>query len=285
MAIIPAASHVVLDSHVHFYSVYPPADFFTYAYDNARRAMASAVGFIPVLCLTETYRDHWFARFAEMAEGGEAELARKMGPWRAQRTAELDSLILLGPEGAAMALIGGRQLITHEKLEVLALGVWERLQEGLSLSDTLDLIKDHRGIAVIPWAVGKWLGTRGKVVEQILCDATRYGVFWLGDNSGRPHFWGEPRPFKIAYQRGIAVLHGSDPLPLPGQYKKVCRFGARMNASLDISHPSRTLKQVLTNPQTRIENYGHLETAWGFIYRQTRLRLQRKSAAFIPQEN
>ena len=284
MAIIQATPYVVLDSHVHFYSAYPPADFFNCAHDNARMAMASAGGFTPVLCFTETYRDHWFARFAELAEGGEAELGRKMGPWRAQRTAELDSLILLGPEGATITLIAGRQLITHEKLEVLALGVWEPLQEGLYLSDSLNLIQEHGGIAVIPWAVGKWLGKRGKVVEQILCDENRQGI-WLGDNSGRPRFWGEPHPFKIAHQRGIAILHGSDPLPLPGQYKKVCRFGTKINASLDMSHPSRTLKQVLTNPQTHIENYGELETTWGFIYRQTRLRLQRKNSVPIPQEN
>ncbi len=94
-------------------------------------------------------------------------------------------------------VIAGRQLVTRERLEVLALGTTAPLRDGEPMEATLAAVRDVGAAAVLPWGVGKWLGARGAVVARVLADPAWRDVF-LGDNGNRLELGPDPKHFTAA---------------------------------------------------------------------------------------
>src|SRR4051794_39643129 len=140
----------------------------------------------PTLLLAEMSGANVFARW----QSGRAA-------WSVRRTQEQESLIL----GDKLLVIAGRQIVTAERIEVLALLTSETFEEGRPLDETIQRTKLAGALVVLPWGVGKWCGARGRSVANA---AIRYAV-QLGDNGGRPLGW--PRPVLF---REHCVLPGSD---------------------------------------------------------------------------
>ena len=107
-------------------------------------------------------------------------------------------------------LIAGRQIVTEENLEVLALLTDRKFEDGLPLQEVIQTVRENKGISVIPWGFGKWMGRRGRFLESALEEAENSELF-LGDNSGRPVFWSRPSHFRlrISSPRKFRIQGGS----------------------------------------------------------------------------
>lgn len=257
---------VLIDSHVHIYTCFDIDTFLASAWHNFRD-QAARVGsedrFTGVLLLTESKQHDWFQTLA--ARSGESVSSC----WRFFTTAEPYSLKAVDDLGRTLYLIAGRQVVTAEKLEVLALICDRTFPDGLSTEATIADIQAAGGIAVLPWGVGKWVGKRGQLIAQLLQQQRPFPLF-LGDNSGRPQFWKQPPYFSQSQQ---PVLPGTDPLPLAAEVQRPGKFGLMLVGEFDDKTPGSALKAHLLNPSGGLQPYGHLENPWTFVRNQAALRL------------
>jgi hypothetical protein len=168
-----------------------------------------------------------------------------------------------------LLIVAGRQIVTKEGLEILGLATHSPIPDGLSAHGVLCRLRNSDALAVLPWGVGKWLGKRGHLVDELIAE-TPSGQLFLGDNGGRPSWWSVPQ-----FSRKVRVLAGSDPLPLAGTTAEIGRFGSRITGELDESRPVAHLKQLLRDPHTRISTYGRLTPSLRFLSNQARLRFSR----------
>lgn len=194
--------------------------------------------------------------------------------WSVQNTEEDISIWARPPKGEQeMAIIGGRQIVSQEYLEVLALGTRQQFESGTPARTLLRNITQAEALPVLPWGVGKWWGQRGRVVRNLIED-TSLPPFCLGDNANRPALWPRPSLFRRAEERGIKVLPGSDPLPFPGEVRQVGSFGGILQGELDSQKPAQDLRDKLLDPSVEICPFGCLETLLRFVRNQLKMRLR-----------
>lgn len=268
----------LVDAHVHIHDCFELdqlLDAALFNFTHAAKIMADVDGFTGVLLLSETSRDNWFARFSSPQPS-----ERSDSRWQIEKTQETEvlkaSLKNESDDDAVIFIIAGRQIITAEGLELLALITDSMFEDGLPAVETLRTIRDHDAIPVFPWAVGKWLGKRGKFLSDLL-QLEAQGELYLGDNSGRPVFWGKPSHFKQAHALNMSILPGTDPLPMSEQALRVGSFGFSVHGQLRKTQPATDLKQLLRKISlrekgTKLETYGRLENPWRFFINQIRLR-------------
>jgi hypothetical protein len=169
-------------------------------------------------------------------------------------------------------VIAGRQVVTRERLEVLALGTVAPLRDGESIETTLGAVRDAGAAAVLPWGVGKWLGARGAIVARVLADPQWADVF-LGDNGNRLTLGPEPPHLTTARRAGRGVLPGSDPLPLPGEETRVGSYGFAVEVALDTLRPAAALLTLLKSGAAFV-TFGRRTALPRFIGRQLALKLK-----------
>jgi hypothetical protein len=169
-------------------------------------------------------------------------------------------------DGHSLLLVAGRQLVTAEKLEVLAIGYRGEMGDGEPAEGTIAKVRKAGAIAVLPWGAGKWLGSRGRLVAQLLGTDDR---LLLGDNGGRPAAWHSP------LLAGRRLLSGSDPLPLPGSWARIGTYGTRVNADMDGCQPWQGLRSAIERHQTALEPFGERPSLIQFISQQAMLRVVR----------
>ena len=99
-------------------------------------------------------------------------------------------------------------------------------------------------IPVIPWGFGKWMGKRGDVLNRLI-ESAKNPYFYIGDNGNRPFFLTDPAQFKLAQNKDIRNLPGSDPLPLPSEVNKPGRWGFSISEHMDKSNPAAHLKEFI----------------------------------------
>ena len=173
-------------------------------------------------------------------------------------------------------IISGKQILTLEKLEILALGTTENLNYGESLTESIVRIKSVGAIPVLPWGVGKSIGKRGKIIKDFI-ENNNDTKYFLGDNSGRPSFWLTPKLFKIADNKEIIILRGSDPLPISSQEKKIGKFGFYVKSNFDLDSPAKNINELLLNLKKTPDSFGNLETPIRFFKDQIYLQLKKYS--------
>ena len=172
-------------------------------------------------------------------------------------------------------MIAGRQLVTRERLEVLALGTTAPLPEGEPIEATLAAVRDAGAAAVLPWGVGKWLGARGAVVARVLANPEWQHVC-LGDNGNRPRLGPEPAQFAAARRAGRSVLPGSDPLPLPGQEARVAGYGFAVDVALDPLRPAAALLALLKSGSAFVA-FGQREPLTRFVGNQLAMQVRSRA--------
>jgi hypothetical protein len=160
-------------------------------------------------------------------------------------------------------------------LEVLALFVDGDFTDGESLKETVLEVADMGGIPVLPWGPGKWLGRRGKIVEDAI-GARDFPAFFLGDNGNRPSFWPRPRLLSLADQKGIAVLPGSDPLPFSSEASRPGSFGFSLTGAVNPHQPGTDLKRLLLKGEFFPKAYGSLEKPLRFVANQLKMQLSKR---------
>lgn len=259
-------SSLLVDSHVHIYGHYNLATFL----DAAHARMAQRDDVVPVLMLTETAQDDAFTQIAN---------ERRATPgWRVERLPDDPAAILMHPKaGQPILLMAGRQIITAEKLEILALATTGQFADGVAAEEVLNKLLVANVPAVMPWGVGKWIGARGKLVTRLLDTFGGNPGVMLGDIAGRARGWPEPAQFRQAAKLDVPVLTGSDPLPIPGAEKAVGRFGIELPNTISDATPAADLRKMLTELRGQPQAFGARSGPFGMIQDQIALRTKRQN--------
>jgi hypothetical protein len=255
---------LVADAHVHIYPVHDPSAVFRFATSNLG-GLAAGAGADATRALFLTERSDCRA-FAELSSG-------RMRPAGCHVQATSDPLTLrVECAQGALYLIAGRQMATRERLEVLALGLAEPLPDGLSLLETIAAAQSAGALAVIPWSPGKWLFGRGRALARLV-DSADPGRLLLADSSLRPRGTPEPGLFARARARGMRVIAGSDPLPLPGEERVVGSYAVVCQGLFDAERPAFSARSLLCDAPVRAGNRRSLPSV---LYRLARLALSRR---------
>jgi hypothetical protein len=263
-----------VDTHVHIYDCFDLGRLLDSAVDNFARA-ANARGierFRGVLMLAETAADHAYRRLAGLVSRDGATAPG----WRFAPTAEPEALHARRGDGSELLIVAGRQIVTREKLEILALGTIATFADGHSIEESLSEIRAAGGLAILPWGVGKWWGSRGALMDDVLRQTDHRDVL-LGDNSGRPWFFPLPKQFRDAGSRGRRILPGSDPLPFAREAGRAGSVGMIVRAALPETSPATAIKELLRDESTRMTPYMRLERLVPFVRNQVGMQLRKRA--------
>ncbi|NES89848.1 MULTISPECIES: hypothetical protein [Okeania] len=261
---------IIADAHVHIHKCFELDQLLNASLANFHkisRTKTDTENSVFLIFLTEMLGDFEFSKILEYAQNHQ-----QINNWKLAPTQESISISATNNENQKIFIIAGRQIVTAEKLEVLALISDNEFVDGLPVETTIQNIVSKDSIPVLPWGVGKWIGKRGNILQKLLNSDT-LSMICLGDNSGRPNFWSRPSYFQLAEKKGWKVLPGTDPLPLKSEYTKPGSFGFIVEGEFNIVEPGKSMKQILLNPTTSIQPYGSLETPFRFIRNQLALRL------------
>ena len=270
---------LLIDAHVHIHDCFNLGTFFNSAFLNFKsEAVKAGCGddFTGVLLLAETARENWFSHLSRYADGDNLPGARTTGAWKFFRTKESCSISARTADGKDLILIAGRQIVTAEGLEILALINSDKFQDGQPLMKMLEVVSQSGGIAVIPWGFGKWIGRRGSILNNLLEKPNHFSLF-LGDNGGRPYFWPTPSHMKLALKKGNLVLPGSDPLPFARQSNRAGGFGFILPETISDLTPGRDLIKILNNWSDNFKVFGNLERASTFFCNQIAMQMKKRN--------
>lgn len=254
------ATEIAIDAHVHIYEMARAEDLVRSSVRNFAR-VGDVSSRIAALMLTESAGFDAFSRMRETGSVGDVKLKR----------CEEAELLCATVDGWRLLILAGRQIVSAEGLEVHALCTTAMVEDGKPLTRLLDELDDVDALVVLPWAVGKWLGSRRRAVKSTLAGRDPCHLF-LSDNSARPQLWHEPL-FRQAEKIGVKILAGSDPLPLPGAERRVGAVGCAIQVGLSDSMPASDLKAAFRDPRRPIRRFGNLDTPMQLLANQMRLRI------------
>ncbi|BAM02569.1 hypothetical protein [Phycisphaera mikurensis] len=273
---------IAVDTHAHLHAAWPLASALRSSLRHAQRAGAGAA----VLCLARGPGEGGFERLAGGGVAGLPALAptAEAGVLRAPPE---------GPGGIPLAVVDGRQLVTAERIEVLALALDPNaaLRGGLPLHDTLAAVAAAGAVPVLPHGVGKWLGRRGRLVARAIDQARggRRAPAWgprlcVADNAGRFTLGPRPAVLDQAAALGMTILAGSDPLPVPGAGARLGGFGVVLPGPVPVDAVAASLRRLLPLLGPTPQRFGgHAGTARS-LAEQAALRLlgRRQKAGRCP---
>ena len=261
----------IIDTHVHIYPFYAIETALQCTLDNFHAISPEA---IKVACLTERYDCDVYT---DLLLKPSAKVTSEFDINSIKHDSALQ--ITSKQSGRQLFLLPGQQIITAENLEILSLNCAHRVEEKQSASDTITQVIDRDGIAVVAWGLGKWLGSRGKVIEQLI-DKFEPHQFVIGDTTMRPYGWGTPRIMKLAQQKGFKVLCGSDPLPFQGEEIRPGSYASIIDVEGDSIDPDIALN-TLFNTKSSPENVGRR----GSLIEVALRTLNHKRSGKIAQKN
>ena len=228
-------TRVVADTHVHLHPCYDLGLALVSLCANlARHGEGVRAGFLA------ERGDHRI--FAALRDGS----LRPGRGFAVQRLPEA-GVLLLESEGRQVYLFGGRQIVTAERIEVLALGADIDLADGLPVERVIAAVQAADGVPVISWSPGKWWGSRGRRVAELL-RRSQPGDLLLGDTALRPRSGPEPRRMREARRRGLAVIAGTDALPLHGEERILGTYATVFEGTFDKERPLQSARQLLRSP-------------------------------------
>ena len=274
-------TEILVDAHVHIYNCFDLSRFLDASFGNfsqAARNMGLNKDFIALLMLTESSGYNWFEQLSEFADTGRAIETNQGQTWCFRMSSEKLSLSAESTAGQRLIFVAGRQIVTAEALEVLALATSETFPDGESMAGTISSVRQSGAIAVIPWGFGKWWRNRGRILSTFLHSQAPTELF-LGDNSGRAAFLPYPRHFRLAAHRGVRILPGSDPLPFSSEAWRPGSAGFSIRGHVSLTTPAQDLKRSLTDPDTVIRPYIKLESPYRFFRNQFAMQIRKHTTS------
>ncbi len=252
---------LVADTHVHVYDCYNLQKAFSAAVSNLKRIAGEGASDTAVhaLCLTERHDCRFFRNAGEM----------KVPDWSVDAV-QSESVAIRHADGAGLVILAGRQIVTRERLEILALTVDAGVEDGAGIMETISRVNEAGGVAVLPWSPGKWWGGRGAIVSRVL-NETDPRKLLVGDSLARPAGWGEPGLMRAAREKGFKIVAGSDPLPFAGEEGLIGRYAITCEAEFDIKSPARELRRILRDPAVKIKRAGDRNNLLSFLLRALKL--------------
>jgi len=239
---------VVADLHVHLYPCYNLKAAIDNAFNNLS-ANAAEKNSVRAIALTERNDCNFF----EQLKIGRYRLAEVQ--YEFEPTNEKAALEIISRSDERVILYAGRQIISAEKIEVLALTLADKIEDGLKIEDLLKRVNDAGAVAIINWAPGKWFFKRGSIVEKLIEKSTP-GSILLGDTSLRPKVWKEPKLMALGKAKGLKVIKGSDPLPFAGEEAHIGCHGVNFKSKWDALHPVTSMRAALKNKDVTLVPFG-----------------------------
>jgi hypothetical protein len=265
-------SKLIVDGHVHLYPCYDVDKFFHSAVTNMAKLSTSRYpgeeNIEKILLFTEGQENDFFDRFKTDA------ILAKDSTFTFKKMKEQHAITLMSQEKPFCYILRGRQIVTKEKLEVLAVASNQQIPDGLPIREVIKKIIDKKEIAVLAWGVGKWFFKRGKIIKQVI-DEIKSPYLLMGDNSGRPGFWPTPKLFQQAKKSDISLINGSDPLPFAEEVKKVGSFGFAIEGDFDPAEPGKSFRDALLANPGSIYFLGSRDSAFSFFKRQLKMFLKK----------
>ncbi|MGH8170968.1 MAG: hypothetical protein ACRET5_07800 [Steroidobacteraceae bacterium] len=269
-----------VDAHVHLHSCYDPDDLLQNAYDNLAAAAEGSGRTAPkayFLLLAECASDDCFGALralAQQPDPSNGASGLRLRRWAVAPTEETVSVRVRQAQ-RQLFIVAGRQVACREGLEVLVLGTTHRFADGRPIREVLREA-DALGVPrVIPWGPGKWFFSRGRLLKDLIQEFRKPTLF-LGDEGGRPVFWGYPQHFTHAARLGVRDLPGTDPLPFPHDVRKVGRMGFKVAIDLDPARPGESLLRSLTRAAAPLERFATLEPPLRFVRNQIGMQLRKR---------
>ncbi len=269
-----------VDAHVHVHPCYDPDDLLQNAYDNLAAASIDRDRHEAIACfllLAECAPEDTFGALLALADGRPAARGAsglRLRRWAVGPTAEAVSVVARDGH-RELFIVAGRQVACREGLEVLVLGTRHRFADGRPIREVLRESEALDVPRVIPWGPGKWLFRRGRLLNALL-EEFRKPTLFLGDEGGRPVFWGYPQHFEHAARMGVRDLPGTDPLPFPRDIDKVGRMGLKIAVDLDPARPCGSLVRALTQAGAPVERFATLEPPLRFVRNQIGMQLRKR---------
>jgi hypothetical protein len=229
---------LLVDGHVHVHPLFDEGRFLAAAYENLSRHGTG----LPTLLLAELADANVFLRW----RSGHA-------PWPVALTSETVSIVLNG----RLLVVAGRQIVTREHVEVLALCCVAEFQDNRPFIETVERVVGAGALCVLPWGVGKWTGNRAKLIRAVL-DSPLASAVCLGDNGNRLAGTPVPRLLRAGAERNMPIIAGSDPLPLRGHETRVGSYGNAIEGRFDPDAPASGFFATLRNAPGDIEPFGGL---------------------------
>lgn len=267
----------LIDAHVHCYPSYPLDEFLAAAARNfhLNAAHLNITGdYTALLVLTEAEQENSFQRLHNLLEMRQ-DNDRLPKAWDIQRTSESCSLRLTTDKSVSLFVLAGKQIVTNEDLEVLAIGSNSSPPLQGSLDETVQFVLKQGAIPVIPWGCGKWLQRRGRIIRTLIEERIGEMIF-LGDNGNRPFFWRQSPIFDIGSAAGFANLPGSDPLPLDSEFLRPGSFGVALTGAIETETPYQSLRVHLANPDKQLRPFGKAESSIRFFKNQLLMQYQKR---------
>lgn len=273
-----------IDAHVHIHPQFALERFFAAAFDNFLAAPSPAEhgdsAHQYVLALTEGGDSDVFASLYEQArdvtDPASPEVATDALLF--QKTTESNSL-LVKKAGLTIILLAGRQLVSQENIEVLSLCCpVKHPDKEVPLALLAQKVAQCGGIPIIPWGVGKWFGSRGRVVADLISSQPEFPLLFA-DNGNRPLLWPTPSLLQKASEAGFALLSGSDPLPLASHTVRPASFGTCIEGvTISLESPASSLMESLQaqGAVRSYDNFGARTSPMAFIMDQLRINLRNR---------
>ncbi len=225
---------LIVDTHVHIYPAYDVAVALDCAFRHLTGLASSTQDTSYALLLTERYDCHFFRDLASQQVCLPPDFSVAPGP-------EQGSLLISEKAHRQLWLFAGRQVVTVDGIEVLALLTTGDYPDRQDTRETIQRIRADGGIPVLSWAPGKWLGRRGRVITRLIEEKAGGDLLAIGDTSMRPR--GLPMPSLM--RSGLPVLAGSDPLPFAGDEVSTGRYATCLR-TFDAQAPVSSLRAAIT---------------------------------------
>ena len=229
---------LLIDGHVHVQACFNEERFLSAAFANLSQTGEG----MPTLLLAEMPGVEVFDRWKS-----------GLAPWPATPTKESTSLVL----DDRILVIAGRQIVTRENLEVLALCCNAQFEERAAFITTIEQVIAAGALCVLPWGVGKWTGNRAKLIQSVL-ESSLARLICLGDNGNRLAGSPVPRLLRAGSKRGMKIIAGSDPLPLVSHETRGGSYGTLFEANVGFETPAADLIGALRTMPEGLKTFGNL---------------------------
>ena len=291
---VPGA-RIRLDGHAHLYPSFPLLRYLRATLGNLQegghatpRMSTSALSLVVALFDGEQNRStHPLRRLHRMDQESDSDVAAVLAQgWEVRTTDEACSLHVIPPRArlgphrkatdsippTALTFLAGRQLRTAEGFEVLAFPCLDPLPHDRPLTETVERVLQAGALPIIPWGLGKWWLRRGAKLAELLTSDLGAKVL-LGDSGNRPRRGSAPHALRLARERGIPVIAGSDPLPLPHQVDRAGSYGSSLQGSLDARRPAEGLRTLLGGLAASPPTFGRRVSLTACLAANIQLRL------------
>ncbi|MDZ7262480.1 MAG: hypothetical protein ONB05_10295 [candidate division KSB1 bacterium] len=258
---------LLIDGHVHLYPYYDFNKAVRTGINNLVRAFKHVDGndSTKIWLLTERWDCDFFKQIYERPESFSTSKIRFVP------AKEKEALAVEIEGQVELFILAGRQIVSHEGLEVLSLATDLFVKDRtLSTREVIEKVNETGGVAALNWAPGKWFFKRGKIVQQIFKEMEP-ATLLIGDTSLRHWLWPMPELMKSARQHGFKVIAGSDPLPFAGEEKYIGSYGFIINGNFDPEAPVTSIRKLLKDNQLSVTFIGKRNNPFTFAYREFRI--------------